>query len=53
MFLAAIMTHDEPKHFSQAIKIPQWREAMKKEIDALEANGTWTLTQLPLCEKGG
>lgn len=25
----------------------RWREAMKKEIQALELNETWTLEQLP------
>lgn len=46
-FLAAITSHDEPKFFSQAVKDPMWCEAMKKEIKALEENGTWTLETLP------
>lgn len=46
-FLAAITSRDEPKYFSQAIKDPQWREAMKREIQALENNGTWSLIHLP------
>ncbi|CAH9138265.1 unnamed protein product [Cuscuta epithymum] len=46
-FLAAITSHDEPKQFSQAILVPMWRQAMQREIHALEENGTWTLVQLP------
>ncbi|GKV43433.1 hypothetical protein SLEP1_g50721 [Rubroshorea leprosula] len=46
-FLAAITSNDEPSSFSQAIKNEKWREAMRKEITALEENGTWTLERLP------
>lgn len=47
VFLAAITTNDEPKHFKKAIQDPKWIEAMKKEIQALEQNDTWTLETLP------
>lgn len=50
-FLSAITSHDEPKYFSQAVKDPQWRDAMQREIDALEKNGTWTLESLPFGKK--
>ncbi|KAK3005742.1 hypothetical protein RJ639_017145 [Escallonia herrerae] len=46
-FLAAISFVDEPKYFSQAVKHAHWRDAMAKEISALEANNTWTLMPLP------
>ncbi|KAK3032613.1 hypothetical protein RJ639_036573 [Escallonia herrerae] len=46
-FLAAISSVDEPKYFSQAVKHAHWKDAMAKEISALEANNTWTLMPLP------
>ncbi|CAH9133273.1 unnamed protein product [Cuscuta epithymum] len=50
-FLVAISSHNEPKTFSQAVQNPLWREAMQKEIQALEENGTWTLVHLPSNKK--
>jgi hypothetical protein len=38
---------EEPRTFSQAVKIPKWREAMQLEISALEKNNTWSLVSLP------
>ncbi|XP_021995106.1 uncharacterized protein LOC110892024 [Helianthus annuus] len=46
-FLSTIDSCDEPKTFRQASLNHEWREAMKKEIKALEQNGTWTLETLP------
>ncbi|XP_076949064.1 uncharacterized protein LOC143621579 [Bidens hawaiensis] len=46
-FLTAISLNDEPKTLNQASQDENWREAMKKEIRALETNGTWTLEDLP------
>ncbi|CAL1397449.1 unnamed protein product [Linum trigynum] len=46
-FLAAITQNVEPKHYKAAVRFACWREAMIKEILALEANGTWTLEVLP------
>ncbi|KAJ0568794.1 putative RNA-directed DNA polymerase [Helianthus annuus] len=46
-FLSAISSNDEPKSFKQAVQNPNWKEAMKREIRALEQNGTWTLEDLP------
>ena len=37
----------EPEHFFQAVKDPTWREAMDKEVCALERNDTWVITPLP------
>nr|GMC80266.1 Retrovirus-related Pol polyprotein from transposon RE2 [Ipomoea batatas] len=47
IFLTAITNHDEPKHFSQAVRHSYWREAMQTEIHALEQNGTWEIVPLP------
>ncbi|KAJ0546332.1 putative RNA-directed DNA polymerase [Helianthus annuus] len=46
-FLAAITSNNEPKHYNQAVQDAHWREAMKREIQALEENETWTLEELP------
>ncbi|GKD41858.1 retrovirus-related pol polyprotein from transposon TNT 1-94 [Tanacetum coccineum] len=46
-FLAAITSGNEPKNFNQAVQDERWKEAMKKEIRALEENDTWTLVDLP------
>ncbi|XP_020423926.1 uncharacterized protein LOC109950224 [Prunus persica] len=46
-YLAQLTLLQEPTSFSQAVQIPQWRAAMKSEVDALQANGTWSLVSLP------
>ncbi|MFS7932971.1 putative RNA-directed DNA polymerase [Helianthus anomalus] len=46
-FLAAITSNDEPENFKQAVQDPNWRDAMQKEIKALEENDTWTIEDLP------
>ncbi|BFG21230.1 hypothetical protein CerSpe_075040 [Prunus speciosa] len=46
-YLAQLTHLKEPTSFSQAVQIPQWRAAMKSEIDALQTNGTWSLVPLP------
>ncbi|KAI3736523.1 hypothetical protein L2E82_26344 [Cichorium intybus] len=46
-FLSAISSIEEPKCFKQAAQNDLWREAMQREIKALEENGTWTLAELP------
>nr|KYP38661.1 Retrovirus-related Pol polyprotein from transposon TNT 1-94 [Cajanus cajan] len=46
-FLTNIIDNQEPKSFSQAMKSAEWREAMAKEIQALESNNTWSLCPLP------
>lgn len=46
-FLAAVNQGLEPRTFHEAMKDHGWREAMQKEIEALEGNGTWKMEELP------
>ncbi|XP_074293500.1 uncharacterized protein LOC141620560 [Silene latifolia] len=50
-FIAAITSGVEPPSFKEAIRDSGWCEAMKAEIDALERNETWELTDLPVDKK--
>lgn len=47
-FLAAVQSQVEPTKLSETVKHSKYRSAMNDEIDALENNGTWPLTSLPL-----
>ena len=40
-----------PKNIQEALKIPEWREAVMEEIRALEKNGTWEVMTLPRRKK--
>lgn len=42
-----IMRIDEPENYTQAVKQKEWKLAMKIEIDSIEKNGSWRLTELP------
>ena len=42
-FLATVTTGCELSTYAEAIKDECWREAMRKEIHALENNETWTV----------
>ena len=46
-FVTNVTTIQEPTTFLQAVQNPQWRAAMKHEIDVLQANNTWSLVPLP------
>ncbi|WJZ92889.1 hypothetical protein VitviT2T_011862 [Vitis vinifera] len=41
------LVHAEPTCYTEAARFLEWIEAMKAEIDAIERNGTWKLTELP------
>ncbi|KAL9247674.1 hypothetical protein vseg_021081 [Gypsophila vaccaria] len=46
-FVAKIDKISEPTYYHEAARSVEWREAMRKEIDALEGNGTWKVVNLP------
>lgn len=46
-FLTAVMNGDEPTLFRDAVALKVWRDAMGFEVDALEKNKTWEMTELP------
>ena len=37
----------DPCSFEDAVRSVKWREAMDREISAIEKNDTWELTDLP------
>ncbi|RVW15636.1 Copia protein [Vitis vinifera] len=37
----------KPRNYSEVVVHPEWQEAMRFKLQALQANGTWTLTSLP------
>ena len=45
--MAAIAKIVEPIFFHEAVKDSHWKDAMIKEIDALEKNNTWSVVDLP------
>lgn len=46
-FINSITKETEPTSFSIARTNPKWQKAMEEEIQALEANNTWSLQTLP------
>jgi len=46
-FLSVMATTHDPVTFQEVVQDPTWCEAMNLELRALEANGTWVLTDLP------
>lgn len=43
---AMMVTKDDPVTYEEAVKSKTWRDAMKKEMEAIEKNKTWELTNL-------
>ena len=46
-FVVVVVSTTELKSFKEAMHCDGWKTSMKDEIQALEANGTWTLEELP------
>lgn len=46
-FIMDITCSKEPKSYNEAIQYDCWKQTMSAEIDALQANNTWILTELP------
>ncbi|XP_074351811.1 uncharacterized protein LOC141690959 [Apium graveolens] len=42
-----LMGVDEPVNYTQASRKKEWRRAMEQELEAIERNETWKLTELP------
>ncbi|XP_059290878.1 uncharacterized protein LOC132044419 [Lycium ferocissimum] len=49
--LCSLSTIQEPVSYNQAVLHKGWKEAMDKEIQALELNNTWEVVQLPPGQK--
>ena len=46
-----LMGVDEPANYKEATKDRNWNQAMKQELESIEANKTWRLTDLPPGQK--
>ncbi|GJV66999.1 zinc finger, CCHC-type containing protein, partial [Tanacetum coccineum] len=42
-----MMETDQPTTFKEAVSMKEWREAMQAELESIEKNKTWKLTDLP------
>ena len=47
----ALFADCDPTTFENVVKEEKWRKAMEDEIDAIERNGTWELSDLPKAKK--
>ena len=43
----ALFSHSDPIYFEEAITKKKWCKTMDEEIDSIERNETWELTDLP------
>lgn len=46
-FMANVYKIKEPHNFTQPQRQQEWRDVVDREIDALESNKTWSITDLP------
>ena len=49
--LFCLFVDSEPLNFEEAMRDKRWRQAMEKEIKAIEKNNTWELSTLPMGHK--
>jgi hypothetical protein len=47
IFRAFTSQEEIPNTVQDALKVPEWKEAVFKEMKALKKNGTWELVDLP------
>ncbi|RVW83269.1 Retrovirus-related Pol polyprotein from transposon RE1 [Vitis vinifera] len=47
-FVTSLDDTQVPNTIQEAFKISEWKKAVQDEIDALEKNGTWTITDFPV-----
>lgn len=50
-FTSSITDIQIPQNIQEALKIPKWKAAVNEEIQALEKNHTWEITDLPRDKK--
>ena len=50
-FTSSITDIQIPQNIQEALKIPKWKAAVDEEIQALEKNHTWEITDLPRGKK--
>ncbi|MCR2848144.1 hypothetical protein KN825_16575, partial [Weizmannia coagulans] len=50
-FIASLNSTSTPNSLPEALSHPGWRKAMIDEMDALDANETWDLVELPAGKK--
>eukprot|EP00253_Pinus_taeda_P008054 PITA_08054 len=49
--MANLHSVSEPQTYSEAKGIPEWEQAMEAELQSLQKNHTWTLSDLPAGKK--
>jgi hypothetical protein len=47
-FASTLNKSVEPKSYEEAVKNPNWNDAMNNEVEALNRNNTWTKCELPV-----
>ncbi|RVW74059.1 Retrovirus-related Pol polyprotein from transposon TNT 1-94 [Vitis vinifera] len=50
-FTSSITEIQVPRNIQEAFKYPKWKAAVDEEVQALEKNGTWEITDLPRGKK--